>query len=93
MKLPFQAPPIPPFYVLQQATQMPTPGAMQFSLISELMAFRPLIGPAVAARQMFTTFFMTPQAYQASSIAWQTGLTGVVHGQSALQPLSDPYGG
>jgi hypothetical protein len=92
MKLPFQAPAPPPFYVFQDATQMPTAGAMRYGLVSELMAFRPLIGPAIGARYQFSTFFPTPGAYQAQSLAWQSGLTGVVHGQSALQPLSNPYG-
>lgn len=80
------------FFQVTYASQMPTPGAMAYGFESEMMARRPLVGPAIGARFQFTTLFPAPQAYQAASLAWQSGLTGVVHGQIALQPLSNPYG-
>lgn len=81
------------FFQVVYATQMPTPGAMAYGFESEMLAFRPAIGPAIGARYQFRTLSPAPQSYQAASLAWLTGLTGVVHGQSALQPLSNPYGG
>lgn len=83
----------PPFYQFAYATQMPTPGAMAFGFESEMMAIRPMLGPGIGAGFQFATLFPAPQAYQAASLMWQTGLTGVVHGQSSLQPLSNPYQG
>lgn len=80
-----------PFYQYAYATQLPTAGAMAYGFESEMLAFRPWIGPAIAARQQFSSIFATPQAYQAGAVLWQQGLTGVVHGQSVLQPLSNPY--
>lgn len=82
-----------PFYQYIYATQLPTPGAMAYGFESEMLAFRPCIGPAIGARQQFASVFPTPQAYQALAMGWAAGLTGVVHGQSVLQPLSNPYGG
>lgn len=73
------------------ATQLPTPGAMAMGYESEMLAMRPMIGPAIAARFQFRSFFPSPQYYQGASVTWATGLTGVVHGQSVLQPLSNPY--
>jgi hypothetical protein len=70
---------------------MPTAGAMAYGFESEMLCMRPMIGPAIAARSAFASIFKTPGAYQASAMVWQAGLTGVVHGQSALQPLSNPY--
>lgn len=83
--------PSPPFYQYIYASQMPTPGAMAYGFESEMLCIRPMIGPGIGARFQFATLFPTPQAYQASSAIWQTGLTGVVHGQNVLQPLSNPY--
>lgn len=83
---------IPPFFQFVHASKMPTPGAMAYGFESEMMAFRPAIGAGIGARFQFSSLFPAPQAFQASSITWQAGLTGVVHGQSVLQPLSDPYG-
>lgn len=80
------------FYQVIYATQLPTPGAMAYSFESEMLAMRPAVGPAIGARFQFATLFPAPQSFQAASIAWLTGLTGVVHGQSMLQPLSNPYG-
>lgn len=80
------------FYQFVRATQLPTPGAMEYGFESEMLTWRPVIGPGIGARQQFRSVFPTPQYYQASSVAWISGLTGVVHGQSALQPLSNPYG-
>lgn len=86
-------PPIPatPFYQYVAATQMPTPGAMQYGFESEMLAWRPACGPGIGARMQFYTLTPTPGAYQAAQASWVTGLTGVVHGQSALQPLANPY--
>lgn len=81
------------FFQVVYATQMPTPGAMAYGFESEMLALRAAVGPAIGARTYFRSLFPTPQAYQAASLAWQSGLGGVVHGQSALQPLSNPYGG
>lgn len=85
-------PPPPPWFQFVYASQMPTPGAMAYGFESEMLCMRPMIGPAIAARFQFRTLGSAPQAYQAAGVAWQTGLTGIVHGQSALQPLSNPYG-
>lgn len=82
----------PAFFQVVYATQLPTPGAMAYGFESEMLAMRPAVGPAIGARFQFRSLFPAPQAYQAASLAWLTGLTGVVHGQSALQPLSNPYG-
>lgn len=66
-----------------------TPGAMNMGFESEMLAWRPLIGPAIGAGYQFRSF--APQNYQAVSLTAITGLQGVVHGQNALQPLSNPY--
>jgi hypothetical protein len=91
MKLPWQPPAPPPFYQFVHASQMPTPGAMAFGFESEAMPWRPMIGPAIGVRQQFASFFATPGVYQSASMAWIGGLTGIVQGQNALQPLSNPY--
>lgn len=88
---PFRRTP-PPFYQYVYASQLPTPGAMAYGFESEMLAFRPAIGPGIGQATYFRSIFATPQAYQAASMAWQSGLTGIVHGQSILQPLSNPYG-
>jgi hypothetical protein len=80
-----------PYYQFAYASQLPTPGAMAYGFESEYMCMRPAVGPAIGARSQFASLFKTPGAYQASALVWQAGLTGVVHGQSALQPLSNPY--
>jgi hypothetical protein len=85
------APALAPFYQFAYASLLPTAGAMAYGFESEMMPNRPMIGPGIAARSYFASLFKTPQAYQVSSMTWQAGLTGVVHGQSALQPLSNPY--
>lgn len=64
---------------------------MAYGFESEMMTLRPMIGPAIGVRFQFTTVFPTPQAIQAQQMTWLTGLTGIVHGQSAMQPLSNPY--
>lgn len=79
------------FYQFVRATQLPTAGAMEYGFESEMLAWRPVVGPGIGARQQFRTLSPAPQAFQASSVAWISGLTGVVHGQNALQPLSNPY--
>jgi hypothetical protein len=81
-----------PFYQYVHATKMPTPGAMVYGFESEMLAWRPMIGPAIGVRFQFASVMRDPQSYQAVSANWVTGLTGVVHGQSALQPLSNPWG-
>jgi hypothetical protein len=82
----------PPFYQFVYGNQIPTPGAMALGFESEMLAMRPMIGPAIGAAFQFRTMTGTPQAYQAAAMMWLTGLTGTVHGQSILQPLSNPYG-
>lgn len=81
----------PPFYQVVHATQMPTPGAMAYGFESEMLALRPFIGPGIGQRYQWRTL-QHPQASQIQSVVALTGLTGIVHGQSALQPLSNPYG-
>jgi hypothetical protein len=81
----------PPFYQFAYGNQIPTPGAMAYGFESEMLAMRAMLGPGIAARFQFASVFGTPQAYQAASMLWQAGLTGVVHGQTALQPLTNPY--
>lgn len=81
----------PPFIQYVNNPPATTPGAMNMGYESEMLFWRPAIGPAVAARTMFRTFAI--QNYQAVSLAATTGLTGVVHGQNALQPLINPYTG
>lgn len=58
---------------------------------SQLLVFHPLVGPAIGARFQWRTLSPAPWSYQQVSVAWLTGLGGVVHGQSTLQPLSNPY--
>ena len=82
-----------PFYQFQHATQMPTPGAMAYGFESEMMAMRAMIGPGIGVRRQFYTLYPFAQNSQAASLSWLAGLTGVVQGQSQLQPLSNPYGG
>jgi hypothetical protein len=85
---------LPPFFQYVKATQLPTPGAMNMGFESELLALRPMIGPAIGARYQFrtiTNFGPTGQNYQAVAMNWIAGLTGINHGQVALQPLSNPY--
>lgn len=68
-----------------------TPGAMIFGKITEWLAWRPMIGPAIAARTQFRTLYNVFPVRQNAGLAATTGLGGVIHGQVALQPLSDPY--
>jgi hypothetical protein len=82
-----------PFFQVIRAALMPTPGAMAYALENDRMPLRPFVGPGIGARFQFATLFPTPQHYQTQMALAQTGLTGVVHGQSALQPLSNPYAG
>jgi hypothetical protein len=84
-----------PFFQYVRATQMPTPGAMEYGFESEMLADRPMIGPAYAARYQFKTvtdFGPMGLNYQGVALNWFTGLGGLAHGQSVLQPLSNPYG-
>lgn len=80
----------PPFYQVVYGSKIPTPGAMAYGFESEMLALRPFIGPGIGARFQFRTL-QNPQASQVVSVVALTGLTGVTHGQSALQPLSNPY--
>ena len=66
-----------------------TPGAMNMGFESEMLAWRPMLGPGIGVTRQLLMF--APQNYQAASLAALTGLQGVVHGQSVLQPLSNPY--
>lgn len=90
-------PALRPFNQFVAATQLPTPGAMQYGLESQWLAWRPMIGPAIGQAIQFRTIYdMTPdgtQYLQASSVTTLTGLGGLAHGQIVLQPLSDPYNG
>ena len=80
-----------PFYQFAYATQMRTPGAMAYGFESEMLCLRPMIGPAIAARLQFASLMPVSQNYQQYAVNWLAGLSGVAHGQSALQPLSNPY--
>lgn len=82
-----------PFYQFAHATKLPTPGAMAMGFESEMLAWRPFIGPGIAARFQFATITRQAGSYQAASMAWLTGLTAPVHGQMALTPLSVPDNG
>lgn len=84
-----------PFFQFVRASQMPTPGAMEYGFESEMLAWRAMIGPAMGQRIQWrtTTQFPTGQSLQAVAMNWATGLGGVAHGQSVLQPLSNPYEG
>jgi hypothetical protein len=86
----------PAFYQFVKATLSPTPGAMEYGFESEMLAFRPLLGPGIAFRRQLSSIGgMGPQGqnYQINAMNWLAGLSGVNHGQIVLQPLSDPYGG
>lgn len=78
------------FFQVVYGAKIPTPGAMAYAFESEMLTLRPFIGPGIGARFQFRTL-QHPQASQAVSVVAFTGLTGVVHGQSVLQPLSNPY--
>lgn len=80
-----------PLYQYVYATHMPTPGAMAYGFESEMLAWRPMIGPAIGARTYFRSVNRDPLSYQAANVAWVTGLTGVVQGQNVMQPLSNPW--
>jgi hypothetical protein len=79
-----------PFYQVVYGTKIPTPGAMAYAFESEMLALRPFIGPAIAARFQFRTL-QNPQASQVVAMTVLAGLSGINHGQSVLQPLSNPY--
>ncbi len=81
-----------PFYQYVYATQLPTAGAMAYGFESESMCVRPACGPGIGARSQFLSIMPQPGVMQMQAVAWASGLTGVVHGQTALQPLSNPYG-
>ena len=74
-----------------RATKMPTPGAMEYALLDNWQAVDPVIGPGIAFTTPMRNF--APQNAQATAQAVLTGLGGLVHGQSALQPLSNTYQG
>lgn len=80
----------PPFYQVVHATRMPTPGAMAYGFESDMMALRPFIGPGIGQRYQWRTL-QHPQAAQVTAMTVLAGLSGIVHGQSALQPLSNPW--
>lgn len=81
----------PPFFQFVYGQKIPTPGAMAYAFESEMLALRPFIGPAIAARFQFRTM-QNPQASQIAAVTVLAGLQGVVHGQNLLQPLANPYG-
>jgi hypothetical protein len=82
-----------PFFQFVRASKMPTPGAMEYGYESEMLAFRPMIGPAIAARVGFLSIRApsNPQMYQANTTNWFVGLGGLAQGQVVLQPLSNPW--
>lgn len=80
----------PPFLQFVYGSKIPTPGAMAYAFESEMLALRPFIGPAIAYRFQFRTL-QNPQANQIAAVTVLAGLQGVVHGQSVMQPLSNPY--
>ena len=71
------------------ATQMPTPGAMAYGLVTNRMAPRPWIGPAIGYAMQTRIF--NPQDVQGMAAVTTTGLGGLAQGQMQMQPLSDPY--
>ena len=71
------------------ASKLPTPGAMEYGLTTNNQTFRPWIGPAIAPNFLWRMF--APQNYQYQAQAVLTGVGGLAHGQSVLQPLSNPY--
>ena len=77
------------FFTIVTARKHPTPGAMNHALITNLLAQKPLIGAAMAHVQVLQ--WTQPQNTQGVAQAVLTGLGGLAHGQSVLQPLSDPY--
>ncbi len=79
------------WWTYARATKLPTPGAMEYGLTNDWLALHPLIGPGIGAGYQFRSFNL--QNTQNAAQAALTGLGGLVHGQSALQPLSDPYVG
>lgn len=84
----------PAFFQFVRASKMPTPGAMEYGFESEMLAFRPMIGPAIGARSYMrttTNFGPSGQSYQAAAMNWYAGLGGLASGQVILQPLSNPY--
>ncbi len=78
------------WFQYKPATKIPTPGAMNMALITEWLAHKPWIGPAIGFAVQMRNF--SPQNAQQVSVTTTTGLGGIVHGQTVLQPLSDPYG-
>jgi hypothetical protein len=80
-----------PFYQWVQRL-MPNPGnAMSSAFESEMLAWKPLIGPAIGQRFQFATIPPTPLNVQLQSLGVLNGLGGVNHGQNVLQPLVNPY--
>lgn len=77
------------WYHFQRATKLPTPGAMEYGLVTEWLATQPYIGPAIGFATQMRNF--APQNAQASGQVAMTGVGGLVQGQISLQPLSDPY--
>ena len=72
-----------------RGTKIPTPGAMEYALLDNVVADKPWIGPAIGFLRQFRSF--NPQNTQDTSQSVLTGVGGLAHGQSALQPLSNPY--
>jgi hypothetical protein len=82
-----------PFYRFFKGMLGITPGAMIYGNETQWLAWRPLIGPAIGVATQFRTIYNVQPISQQTGLAATTGLGGVVHGQVALQPLSDPYNG
>jgi hypothetical protein len=82
-----------PFFqwVDRQFSQAANTGRLAYE--SERMAWRPMIGSGVGVRGQLATVSPCPWNVQLAATAWLTGLGGLSHGQTALQPLSNPYQG
>ena len=82
-----------PWNIFRRGNQIPTAGAMAYGNTTQWLAWRPMIGSAIGQAIQFRTIYNVFPLAQTTGLAALTGLGGIVHGQSALQPLSDPYNG
>lgn len=80
-----------PFIQFRHGDIPRTPGAMIFGNVSERLVVRAMIGSGVGQNMQLRTLYNVFPIRQNAGLAAITGLGGVVHGQVALQPLSDPY--
>ena len=86
-----------PWFQFIKAMLLPTPGAMEYGLETQQLAWRPMIGPAIGQAIQFRTIYnLTPantQYLQAAAFTTKTGLGGLASGTLVVQPLADPYNG